>query len=536
MRPYTQRLWLLVTLALCASLPLWVLSEGSPPRVIRGRVTAEAGKPVEGAIIRIKGTPLHTFTAPDGTFTLEIPADFTPPLRVTATKAGYFITGAQWNGSGPLNFQLRSTPSGMDPQYRWVDPGPNRTDPNACANCHVEIYAEWASSTHATSAINPVFLDVFYGRTTREDQPAKWHLLRDRPDGRGVCAPCHVPQATFGSPALEDPRVARGTEREGVHCDICHKIRDVAVTVFGLTHGMHAYEVVLPSPAAQVFFGPLDDVDRASDAYAPIFRDARFCAPCHEGTVLGTHAYSTFSEWAKSEYAVRGQTCQSCHMAPDGKKRNIAPGHGGIDRDPLTLATHNFQGRSLEMLKKALSMELDVKHTDGNSLLVNVEIRVTNAGHRVPTGFPQRHLVLAVLARNAAGNLLTLTDGPVLPPFTGHSKNLGRQVAGLPGVFYGRIFADAHGNAPVAYWAATSTLIDSRLAPDSKTHQTFRFSADGPGPYEIQAYLLYRAYLPELEIEKGRDQFELLVASTRSNVGTRGNSEKAERTRAGATP
>ena len=68
----------------------------------------------------------------------------------------------------------------------------------------------------------------------------------------------------------------------------------------------------------QLFFGPLDDVDRGEDAFSPLYRESRYCASCHEGIVFGVHVYSTYSEWLSSPARRAGKQCQDCHMAPTG--------------------------------------------------------------------------------------------------------------------------------------------------------------------------------------------------------------------------
>ena len=54
------------------------------------------------------------------------------------------------------------------------------------------------------------------------------------------------------------------------------------------------------------------------DAFSPLYRQSRYCASCHEGTVLSVHVYSTYSEWLASPARREGKQCQSCHMAPTG--------------------------------------------------------------------------------------------------------------------------------------------------------------------------------------------------------------------------
>jgi hypothetical protein len=54
----------------------------------------------------------------------------------------------------------------------------------------------------------------------------------------------------------------------------------------------------------------------------PLYRQAEFCAPCHQFddpgvAVNGKHLEDTYREWQGSRHAREGRTCQACHM-PEG--------------------------------------------------------------------------------------------------------------------------------------------------------------------------------------------------------------------------
>src|SRR5205085_2029162 len=133
-----------------------------------------------------------------------------------------------------------------------------------------------------------------------------------------------------------------------------------------------------------LFFGSLDDVDRGEDAFSPLYRQSRYCASCHEGIVFGVHVYSTYSEWLESPARKQGQQCQTCHMTPTGRLSNLAPGKGGMTRDPHTLANHRFfDGSQEEMLRRCLKVTVSLTPT-ADSLRARVLLKVEGAGHRVP--------------------------------------------------------------------------------------------------------------------------------------------------------
>src|SRR5207247_1904680 len=119
-------------------------------------------------------------------------------------------------------------------------------------------------------------------------------------------------------------------------------------------------------------------------------------ASCHEGTVFGVPVYSTYSEWLRSPARQEGKHCQSCHMAPSGALTNIAPGNGGLPRDPATLANHRFFAPSQEeMLRRCLHLSVAFA-SSSTGVHGQVELRAEQVGHRVPTGFVDRHLVLVL--------------------------------------------------------------------------------------------------------------------------------------------
>ncbi len=202
-------------------------------------------------------------------------------------------------------------------------------------------------------------------------------------------------------------RQVQGVALRGVHCDYCHKIESVADGPIGLSHGRFNLRLLRPSEG-QLFFGALDDVDRGEDTYSPLYRDSRYCASCHEGVIFGVHVYSTFSEWQASPAARQGKQCQDCHMKPTGRMTNMAPGHGGIHRDPHTLSNHRFFDGSQEaMLRRAVKASVRFER-QADSVRARVRLWTEGVGHRLPTGFVDRHLVLVVEGQSA--------DGRSVPP------------------------------------------------------------------------------------------------------------------------
>jgi hypothetical protein len=253
----------------------------------------------------------------------------------------------------------------------------------------------------------------------------------------------------------------------------------------------------------QLFFGAHDDVDRGEDAFSPLYRDSRYCASCHEGVVFGVHVYSTFSEWQTSPAAREGRQCQDCHMKPTGRTTNMALGHGGIERDPHTLANHRFfDGSQEEMLRRAVQASA-ILERGPSSVHARVRLWANGVGHRLPTGFIDRHLLLVVEGSDGNGRPLQVRSGPRLPALAG------LEWEGKPGRLYARVLRDFDGHSPAPFWlAAPDPPSDTRLVPGKIDETTFEFPA---ALTRLRLRVLYRRFWPEVvRVKKWPDQ-DLLV-------------------------
>jgi len=386
------------------------------PSVVTGLVEGKSG-PIPGARVRVQGSGRLVLSDSRGLF--HLPAG--DGTTITGWASGYYITGAAVPRSGLLRLQLKPIPAADNESYSWISPAPDPDNRLACANCHTKLYREWSASAHGRSAVNRRFLTMFYGTDWSGQRRAGWHFAADRPESRAVCTPCHLPTVTAFEPAAEDPAAARGVDREGVHCDFCHKVRSVEAAAIGLAHGRHAFELLRPPPGRQLFFGQLDDVTQDEAAFSALYRSSDYCAGCHEGVLFGIPVYTTWSEWRDSTYAARGVHCQDCHMKPDGRTSRVAPGHGGVDRDPWTISTHRMAAADdPELLRRSVQMTCQASRR-ANSIHVSITLQTTGVGHRMPTGSPLRHLILTVKASGPDGPL-ELIKGPRLPAAAGLLK------------------------------------------------------------------------------------------------------------------
>ncbi|HZT79510.1 MAG TPA: hypothetical protein VFA26_04795 [Gemmataceae bacterium] len=500
----------LLLLLLAASLLAAVWAVGTSSRAPRSETppgcpalageVRDADGPVAGARVRVKGEGDSVLADAVGRFQLPWPADGgdqprRSPGRVTAWKEGYFIGGAAV-GRLPLRVSLTPLPADDNEHYAWVDPAPDPRRPQNCGNCHAEIYREWAASGHARAATGKHFLNLYDGSDWDGEPGAGWSLAGEHPFGKGVCSACHAPTMPFDAQTYFDIRNAKGVAAQGVHCDYCHKVRGVSAGTIGLTHGRFNLELLRPREG-QIFFGPLDDVDRGEDACSPLYHDSRYCASCHEGVVFGVPVYTTYGEWQESQARREGKHCQTCHMAPTGRMANLAPGKGGIRRDPRTLGNHFFfRGGKEEMLRECLKVSASV-HRERGELRADVEVRAEGAGHRVPTGYIDRHLLLVVEGLDGQGRPAAARSGPRLPPAAGKS------LAGSRGRLYGRLLTDFDGISPAPFWRSDGTVQDTRLTVGKPDRSAYVFRT---GVEAVRVRLIYRRFWQQVaEVKKWPD-------------------------------
>jgi hypothetical protein len=180
-------------------------------------------------------------------------------------------------------------------------------------------------------------------------------------------------------------------------------------------------------------------------------------------------------------------------MAAAADHTNVAPGHGGHEREPRTLANHTFfAGGQEAMLRRCLSLAV-VPRRASAGVTVDVTVRADGVGHRVPSGFPDRHLVLVVEGVDAAGTAVSIREGPTLPPVAGPT------FAGRPGKLFAKQLRDFDGRSPAPFWRADPDLTDTRLRPGEPDRNVYRFP---PGVVRVRVRVFYRRFWPEVAAAK----------------------------------
>src|SRR6185369_6066650 len=268
-----------------------------------GVVVDQKGQPVNNATVRLQGTSTSTLSNQAGHF--EISTD--TPVRskyITAWKDGYYNGGQLVSqGDAPFRIHLNPIHKNDSRMYAWspsVSRSSHEGNPEIkpCQKCHADLTRQWSKSTHASSATNPLFLAFFSGNDHSGGKDAGPGYKRDFPNSNGNCATCHVPAMALDNPFNADPREASGAAGEGVFCDLCHKIDTARIDSNGGYPGILSYKFNRPAGGQQLFYGPYQDVFPGDDSYHPLYKESRYCAPCHNGKFWGVEMYSEFREWS----------------------------------------------------------------------------------------------------------------------------------------------------------------------------------------------------------------------------------------------
>lgn len=460
-----------------------ILPESNLPgqNTITGTVFDESGLPLAGATVRIQATANEAFTNAAGRFTLTSLVRGRP-VTVSAWADGYYCAKVEQvtPPAAGLTITLRQVQGNDNPAYEWLSP----VGEDSCYSCKPAVTQVWLENdAHALSAVNIRFLTMYNGTDVYGNQSpltrygynvdyGEFPLLPDLsqpyygpgykldfPDTDGNCAACHIPGLALAAPYDTDPNMASGVDLFGIHCDYCHKISAVSINPstdlpYPNMPGVLSQEFRWPftddPERFQLFFGSFDDDNvPEEDTFLPLIKESQFCAPCHYGVFWDTLVYNSYGEWLESPYAdpQTGQTCQQCHMPSptfvDGQPlTNIAPGRGGVERDPLTIPAHTFPGAAnVEILQNSVTMTV-VAERNEDQLKVDVTIFNDQTGHHVPTDSPLRHLILLIQATSPDGTVLTLLEGPTLPDWTGVGDSQAGYYAGLPGKAYAKILIE----------------------------------------------------------------------------------------------
>jgi hypothetical protein len=261
--------------------------------------------------------------------------------------------------------------------FQKVPAGIESLRAESCGGCHKEIYEEWKTSIHAHA-----YEDPFFQAYWNKDK----HVW--------VCLNCHSPLENQQPTLIKDiprERVEKATQlpnphydpeyqKEGITCAACH-VRD------------------------GVIVGPFEDsVAPHPTQFDPNFRTAQLCYRCHNVVSGPAQFYNvgpcgTYAEYeGKFFMKERGMICQSCHM-PE-VERPVADG------GPIRQGRRHLWrgGHDPEMIKKAVAIQVAAEPSvakAGEEVRLTLTLINAGAGHKLPTGDPDRHFTVEFLVEDS---------------------------------------------------------------------------------------------------------------------------------------
>lgn len=459
-----------------------------PTFTVEGVVVDDGGVPVEGATVLQGGTsyaPPHFVTGADGTFSIEVVSSDDRTVVIAVAKPDHRGAGIEIYEvpSEPVEITLREAVGPDNPAYVFQDPGVG-SDPSTrfCGHCHETYAADLQTSKHVQAAKNPLVQDLYAGVTDAHSDSGSctaaggtWQqgltpgspstpidkcylgggvlpdlnttcggaaqsacddptiAVPDAPTAFGACADCHAPGIDGVAGGRNLHEAIDLAYDHGVHCDVCHKVRDVDLSLppgIGQRLILGRPNELDPSPLADyrpIYYGPLLDVPNSfmGGSPQPKFNEATFCAGCHQqlqpalvpgDTLDGTRwpdglpIHTTYDEWLAGPYNAPETPCQFCHM-PAGVDlpNSIDTAVGmpqsitfGFERPPEDNRHHIFRSPLFHgdprLIDSALFVSVALSVNTGE-VDANVSVANIGCGHAIPTGEPMRALVMLVTAQ-----------------------------------------------------------------------------------------------------------------------------------------
>jgi hypothetical protein len=278
-------------------------------------------------------------------------------------------------------FGLRSDYARAIP-YQKVPEGIDSLKAESCGTCHKEIYEEWKTSIHAHA-----FEDPFFQAYWNKDK----HIW--------VCLNCHTPLENQQPTLIKEvprgrvekaeqtpnPQYDPAYQKEAITCAACH-VRD------------------------GVILGPFDDsVAPHPTKFDPAFRTTQVCYRCHNVVSGPAQFYNVGPCGTYAEYEGRyfmkekGLICQSCHM-PEIERPVAAGGPIRHGRRHLWRGGHDP-----DMIKRAVAVQVQAEPAvpkPGEQIQFTMTLINAGAGHKIPTGDPDRHFTVEFLVRDRQGQVL----------------------------------------------------------------------------------------------------------------------------------
>ncbi len=246
-----------------------------------------------------------------------------------------------------------------------------------CGQCHVEIYKEWQTTVHAKAWSDDYFQSDWQYDKTQQN-----------------CLNCHTPFENqqrdlvigFKNNNLWKPLLKRNAnfdpefQAEGVSCASCHVVN-------GKVNGPHKVE----------------DAPHATN-YTPEMRNGSgVCVRCHvtqatqEASIGNPNICSTMTEIEANKIK---PDCIECHMPKI--TRPLVEGY------PARPGRRHWWrgGHDRAMVSKDLRLEIEQRSKKGDRYAYDIVLTNIGTHHKLPTGTPDRHIIVTMELMDAQGNVL----------------------------------------------------------------------------------------------------------------------------------
>ena len=347
--------------------------------------------------------------------------------------------------------------------FQKVPQGLTSLRAESCGQCHREIYEEWKTSIHAHA-----YEDPFFQAYWKKDKNI-W-----------VCLNCHTPlenqQPTLVKEiprgrvekAIQQPNPNYDPEyqQESITCAACH-VRD------------------------GIIYGPFDDAVAPHPTKGdPKFKTAEMCYRCHNVVSGPAQFYNvgpcgTYVEYEGQYWQERGFICQSCHM-PEIERPVALGGPIRKGRQHLWRGGHDP-----DMIGRAVAVQVKADTAapkPGDRVRFTLTLTNAGAGHKIPTGDPDRFFTVEFLVEDQQGNVLEQ-----------QSSMMGRWILWQPAIvelYDNRLFPQTSRDYQFAYRMPEKTdglklrtRVRYHILTDSQ-HEMLRtkYGLTGDDPYRFVVY------------------------------------------------
>lgn len=379
----------------------------------------------------------------------------------------------------------------------------------------VGIPNDWAGTMMANAARDPYYLATVTAEIGAV--PGYSAAIQTK------CLTCHAPMASYEARASAEAfglteLYASELGLDGVSCLLCHRVEAANLGTDASFSG--AFVVGDQTGSARPVYGPFAEVIPTPMvnriAFTPLhgahLLESRMCATCH---TLRTEAVDPVSgqftgvifpeqmpykEWLNSSH-VATASCQTCHvpLTPGGVRLSAI----GPTRALSPFGRHHFVGgnafvlgvmkqdrlgaNTLNLVAEAGNLEATIVRTENtlsrataaldasacaNTTEMTVDVTVRNlAGHKLPSGFPNRRMWLHTRVRDASGSTVFESgavdaSGEIVGLDAGvepHYETIGRsdQVQ-----VYEAVMGDLYNRPTLRLLHAARYIKDNRLLPD----------------------------------------------------------------------